>query len=349
MKTSFLKSILFFISLTIIVGCEEVYITETGVNNILILSDSGNRKLIGEEVSFQVNTNNGEDVSDEVMFFINDELSESLTFSSDKPGIFQIKAEYLNLEASYELEFHDGTDQVFKKRVLVEDYTGTWCGWCPRLSHAMTLAAEASEDLVFTVIHRAPTGTADPFNFTEAGPLEELINTPGYPKGFINRINRWSFPEPDNVDQVIQFTQGERPKLDFAVNSSINDSRLEIDVNVLFTDDYSDIKLVVYLQENGLVYPQTNYTSHYDGQNPIPDYVHDYTLRACLTDILGDDIPAEEARQGTIFNRDFNFELPEEIEDFNQLDLVVFVVNNEDEVINVRKAKVGEEQEFEFE
>lgn len=368
MKRYFLKLFFFLPLLFILISCEEEYITQEGVSTVIFNSDLGDRVLIGSEARIRVETNRGRNITHEAQVYIDNELAfegdeliiirdeedetkivdSYLKISSESVSAFSLRAEYFNLESTFELNFHDGTDQVFKKRVLVEDYTGTWCGWCPRLSHAMSLAAEMSDHIVFTVIHRAPTGTADPYNFTEAGPLEELINTPGYPKGFINRINRWAFPEPDNVAQVIEFTQGERPNLDFAVNSSINNGNLIADVNVLFTDDYSDIKLVVYLQENGLVYPQTNYTSHYDGQNPIPDYVHNYTLRALLTNILGDEIPDNESKQGTIYSREFNFEIPEDIEDFNELDLVVFVVDNDHEVINVRKAKVGEEQEFVF-
>ena len=30
----------------------------------------------------------------------------------------------------------------FKHRVLIEDFTGAWCGWCPRVSHAIELLKE---------------------------------------------------------------------------------------------------------------------------------------------------------------------------------------------------------------
>lgn len=369
MKNHFLNLLFIFTLLLFLQSCEENYTTLEGNSEVLFMSDLGNRVLIGSETRIRLETNRGQNVTHEAMVFINDELvSENnylvvirdevdastiedsyLTISSNIEANFTLKAEYFNLDTTFEINFHDGTDQVFKKRVLVEDYTGTWCGWCPRVSHAMKLVSETSENVIFTAIHRAPTGTADPFNFEGAGPLENMINTPGYPKGFINRIHQWSFPEPDNISQVIDFTLGERPNLDLAVNSSINDEMLEIELDVLFTEDYSDIKLVVYLQEYGLVHPQTNYTSYFDGENPIQNYEHNYTLRKVITDdILGDEIKNEDASRGSLFSRNFAISLPENIENKNNLMLVGFIVDDNNEVINVRKAKVGENQEFEF-
>ncbi|MGM0635024.1 MAG: Omp28-related outer membrane protein [Bacteroidota bacterium] len=350
MKTSFYNYCLLLVSTILLWSCEEKYEILEGVSDIYITSESGNnRPLIGSEIVLNIYTNNGTDVTEECDIYVNDELLDSNTFSSNEVGTFTIIAVYQNLEANYQVEFHDGSDQVFKKRVLIEDYTGTWCGWCPRVSHAMKLVAEQTDKVVFSAIHRAPTGTGDPYNFTEAQSLEQLINTPGYPKGFINRMTQWEFPEPDNTAQVLAFTQGERPELDFAVTSEIvAENMLQAKINVLFTNAHDNIKLVVYLQENGLVYPQVNYTAHYDGENPIENYVHNYTLRATLTDILGEEIPSEEALPGTIYSRNFNFEIPEVVEDINQLDIVAFVIDANNEVINVRKSKIGETQEFVF-
>lgn len=367
MKRYFARLLLFLPLLLCLHSCEENYVTQEGISNVIFSSDQGNRVLIGSEVEIRLETNRGENITHEAQLFVDDELiSEDqliivndqedetkiidayVKLSSNSITSFTLKAEYLNLKSSFELNFHDGTDQVFKKRVLIEDYTGTWCGWCPRLSHAMSLASDFSNNVVFSAIHRAPTGTADPYNFEEAEPLEDLIDTPGYPKGFINRVHQWAFPEPDNIAQVLEFTQGERPYLDFAIHSSIENNNLDVDVKTLFTEDYENTKLIVYLQENGLVYPQTNYTSFYNGENPIQNYVHNYTLRKVLTDILGDEISNEESKKGNLLSKTFSITIPEEIENVEQLDLVVFMVDEQNEVINVRKAKVGEDQEFEF-
>ncbi|MFN2262102.1 MAG: Omp28-related outer membrane protein, partial [Psychroflexus sp.] len=226
--------------------------------------------------------------------------------------------------------------------------TGTWCGWCPRVSYAMKKVQEIKNEIVFVAIHRAPAGSADPYNYTNAGPLEQLINAPGYPKGFINRIHQWEFPEPFNIYQVVEFTHGSNPRLGLALNSSLSDDKINIDVKVEFAQDFQNLKLIVQVLENGLVWPQVNYTDYYEGSNPVENYIHDYTLRSTLTDILGDEIPNSETRLDNQWQRNIEYEIPDVIEDVSQLDIVAFVVDQNGQVVNVRKSSLGENQEFEI-
>jgi hypothetical protein len=133
------------------------------------------------------------------------------------------------------------------------------------------------------------------------------------------------------------------------MSSSLQNNTIDLRVEVQFAKDFENTRLVVYLLENALVYPQVNYTSFYGGVNPISDYVHNYTLRTTLTDILGDEIASSETRTGNFFERDFNFQVPDVIEDATQIDFVAFIVDEEGNVINVRKASLGVNQEFEIE
>ena len=335
--------------LFVLLSCSEKYEIVTGETGIFATHNSSTRAL-GEETIIRVFTEDGKEVTDESTIFVNGERFDDNTFTADQTGFYEVIAKYQNIESSQLfVEYHDGSQVNYKKRVLIEDYTGTWCGWCPRVSHGMKLVSEISEDVVFIAIHRAPVGTSDPYNYTNAEELEQFINTPGYPKGFINRTNQWKFPEPSNLRQVVEFKQGSNPKLGLALNSSQNNNFINVSVNVGFAKNFSNLKLVVQLLENNLVYPQVNYTDYYEGNNPIEAYVHDYTLRYTATNILGDEIPNAETFDTNQWQKNLAFPLPENIEDINQLDIVAFVVNENGEVINVRKSSLGEQQEFEME
>jgi hypothetical protein len=208
---------------------------------------------------------------------------------------------------------------------------------------------EQTDNAVFVAIHRAPSGTQDPYNFEGAAILEQTLGAAGYPKGFLNRMTKWDFPENENIGQAISLTQGINPKLGLKMNSSLSDTTINLTVDVEFAQDFEDLKLVVYILENGLVYPQVNYSpALYGGENPIEDYVHDYTLRETLTNILGDEVPNTTTRLGQTFSRDFEFSLPAEIENINNLDFVAFLVNTDGVAINTRKSTLGENQEFEL-
>lgn len=329
-------------------SCTEKYETIAGASSVFATHNSSKR-IIGQETQIRVFTEEGIEVTEESMIYVNNELISGNTFTSNEVGFFEVKAVYVNLEApTLLIEYQPEGEKNYRKRVLVEDYTGTWCGWCPRVSHAMKLVKNISDDVVFIAIHRAPVGTADPYNYTNAGELEAMINTPGYPKGFINRIHQWRFPEPFNIHQVLEFTQGNNPKLGLALTSNLSDNKIDVEVQVEFAQDFQNLKLVVQVLENGLIYPQVNYTDYYEGANPIQNYIHDYTLRQTITDILGDEIPSSESKTDFVWSRSLHIDLPEAIEKPSEIDLIAFVVNEVNEVVNVRLTKLGEEQSFEY-
>ena len=338
----FIFSILWFGS------CSEEYIVKEGVSGIYIVTDA-NTKIIGQELIIEVKTDSGEDITDQSVIYANGEVLSSPSYVAEEVGVVNLRAEYLNVDSDeVAVEYHDGSQTNFKKRVLVEDYTGTWCGWCPRISHALDLVDQQTDEAVFVAIHRAPAGTQDPYIYEDADELELLIETPGYPKGFINRLTQWDFPEPDNVGQVISFTQGVNPKLGLKMSSSIDNNQINLSVRALFAEDFQNLKLVVYLLENGLVYPQVNYTSFFNGENPIEDYVHDHTLRKTLTNILGDEIDNAQTSTGNTYLKEYNFQVPQEVENIDNIEFVAFLTDDEGNVINVRKSALGEVQDFEF-
>ena len=59
----------------------------------------------------------------------------------------------------------------FKKRVLIEDYTGTWCGNCTRVAYAIDQVNAESDKAVTVAIHNGN----DPYHFDGIAPLKNLI------------------------------------------------------------------------------------------------------------------------------------------------------------------------------
>ena len=263
-----------------------------------------------------------------------------------------VKASYYNLTSeNLEVTFGDGSELNFHKRVLIEDYTGTWCGYCPRVAYAIDLVHGQSEDAVTVAIHRPSSDVLsivyDPYNY-DASELEATLNIPSYPKGFLNRRVLWTSPEPNNIAQAIALTQGANPKLGLALKPVINGSNLSLDVNANFGADFSGLKLVVYVLENGLLYEQHNYTSYYDGVDVLENYTHNHVLRACLTPILGEAVPESSTKLYGTYNRTFNVTLPANITNPANVEFVAFLVGADGKAINVRKAASGDVQEFEI-
>ncbi len=232
----------------------------------------------------------------------------------------------------------------FKKRVLIEDYTGTWCGNCTRVSYAIDQVLEQTDKAVTVAIHNGN----DPFHFAGIAPLKNLIlpNSPlALPVSRLNRVNVWTFPEYTNVQQAIDFTSN-NTTVGLAMNSTVANGNIDLTVNLKFVDDYSNLKLVVYLLEDGLIHFQRNYTNFYNAVNPILDYEHNHVLRSSLTDILGDSISG--TTNGSTITKNFTIPIPSNIQNAANINFVAFVVGSDNQAINARASHANENQVFEI-
>lgn len=231
----------------------------------------------------------------------------------------------------------------FKKNVLIEDYTGTWCGNCTRVAYAIEQVKEQTDNVVTVAIHNGN----DPYHFPGIAPLKNLIlpNSPlALPVSRLNRMNVWTFPEVSNTQEAIDLTSN-NTTVGLAMNSTLSNGNIDLTVDVKFLDDYSDLKLVVYLMENGLIYQQFNYTNYYDGYL-IPNFVHNHVLRVSMTDILGDAITG--TTNGATVSKTFSIPVPANIANANNISFAAFVVGADNKAINVRESHINEAQSFQI-
>lgn len=331
-------------------SCSSDYEILDSFQSIILTADSSS-KVIGEPITFTVKDNDGDILTEEAVIYVNDQAIEGSVFTSETIGDFEVTAMYSSVSSEpVMINFHDGSQINFRKRVLIEDYTGTWCGYCPRVAEGIELVKNQTQDVVPVAIHRAslsPTDPSyDPYTF-DSSELENIINVPGYPKGMLNRMTQWGFPEPSNVSQVITLTQGANPKLGLALTTSVENGTINVSVNTKFSSDFTNLKLVVYVLENGLIHEQHNYTSYYGGVDLIEDFEHNHVLRACLTPLLGEAINSSETTSGNVFTKTFSTGVPANVENAGKLEFVAFIVGADGKAINVRKADTGETQEFE--
>jgi hypothetical protein len=227
---------------------------------------------------------------------------------------------------------------------LIEDYTGTWCQYCPRVSYAISQVRLQTSDAVVVAIHRGN----DPYNFAAASALETMIALQGYPTGMLNRKTEWTYPENNNVAQPVNLTSGTNPRIGLAMTNSVTNNTANVQVNVKFGKNFSGLKLVVYALEDNLIYNQINATSFYGGVNPIVGFNHKDVLRAFLTtSILGDDITGATTTNG-VYSKSFTYTIPAGTQSSN-IHFAAFVVDSTGKALNSRDASTNVTQTFEVE
>jgi hypothetical protein len=226
----------------------------------------------------------------------------------------------------------------FQRNVLIEDYTGAWCGWCPRVAYAISLVEAQGIRAVPVAIHNG-----DAMAWGSSSTWPQPVNS--FPTAMINRTIQWSTPENNNVKQV-QRLNGNNCDLGLAVSSTINGSSMDIEVKMKFAADFTDLKLVAYVLEDNIASTQANYTSFYGGTSSISGFDNDHVLRACLTNIQGDAITGTTSNGQTI-TKTFSVNVPSNISNVANMNFVAFVIGSNNKVINVRGALPGENQQLE--
>lgn len=362
-----LISLLFFISC----GTEEEIPDES-----ITLTLSSSSVTVGSTITFTATSNIGGDVSSQAVFFVNGNQISGNTFSPETVNPEnEVRATFNGLESNiayFASTEEDTQPEGYTQKLLLEDYTGTWCGYCPRMVTIVEYVTNYSDRVIPVAIH-CPGAPTDPWAYEFANQLSHPnnYNVLGRPEGRYNRIHtvdmfQGTQPCPNDASayqaQVDSFLNQSAP-LGLAINSSLSGNNLSINVKVGFdTDSVPNARLVVYLLEDGLSYNQVNY---FTGQsatcdpdfdyvnlpNPIPNFPQEHVLLKSYTDIFGDVIPQNQIANGNIWARDFNVSLPDNVTNSQNLSIVAFVLGNGDQisnrpVLNVQRAKVGVNQDF---
>src|SRR5690606_22782994 len=108
---------------------------------------------INDDFIFTVVDNTGKDITDESTIYVDDTALTDNIFTTTTAGSIEAYAVYDKDGETYTSETKI-FDVKFTKRILIEDFTGTWCGYCPRVMYALENLANQTEDMVMIGIHR---------------------------------------------------------------------------------------------------------------------------------------------------------------------------------------------------
>ena len=322
----------------------------------IILSADRNIKKPGSIIIFTVKTDSGLDVTNEATIYIKEIASSSEPEVINEPNItsqfdkiYKVYAKYKEYTSEeINVEFNINAES-FVKRVLIEDYTGAWCVNCPAVSYAIEELKKQTNKAVPVAIHRGSTTAAfDPYHYEPATPLLQQLGVIAFPTAKLNRSIPWTFPQYStaNLNKALLLTTGDPIRLGLAMNSTQTGNSVNLDVKVKFFKDYSNLKLVVYVLENKLIYPQENGDNLFGTTPEIEDFEHNHVLRATFTNIFGDEIPSNDTTYGKTYTRNFSVAVPDNIANTANMEFVAFVIDN-NKSINVRSAKIGDNQDFE--
>lgn len=248
-------------------------------------------------------------------------------------------------------------------RPLLEEFTGTWCGWCPRGYIALEiLNEEYGDNIVLAAYHDSDPMQADDF------PLNpDLI---GFPSA---TLNRGEVEDPYlgkgtkgfNMKSEVKASMEEPVLADIQVEAHWVDAEktdIEVTAETIFLEDMVDagFKVGFLLISDGLSgreagWFQSNYFTGQQGYsgtelevlttwtNKVPglvfnDVVVDTDGLKGVAGSIPENVVYNESYT-TLFN--YNISANTVIQDKDRLTVAAFIINPDGTILNANKAKVG--------
>ncbi len=247
-----------------------------------------------------------------------------------------------NDSTGVETAFVSKTPQT--RNILLEEYTGVNCGYCPDGHKRGDELHAQYPDKVFQINIHAGGFSAGVYNTSEGTALNTAFGVSSYPAGVVNRelINEngtykyaigrgyWA-----NIASQIMVNNA---YVNVAAKTTINKSsrKLTCKVQAYFTDssavgagkNFINIAIVqdsIWGSQSG---GSALYPAMWDAT--INKYKHNHMLRTFITGVSGEAIPTNT--KGTLYSKTFTYTIPETISNeamvLEKLSIIVFVSQN---------------------
>ncbi|MBQ8722039.1 MAG: Omp28-related outer membrane protein [Paludibacteraceae bacterium] len=253
---------------------------------------------------------------------------------------------------------YDVTTEVQKKNILIEEFTGIHCGYCPQAHIICHNLEEIHQGRIFSIaVHSgyyAVPGSDQPdYRTTDGDLIDSILGTAneGRPCGVINRLTHTY--ESGATSMVLGRSAFGKTAMDImAEDAPVNllikaecdvlTRKLNVTIEGYCTADVPSEKafLSIVMTQDNIVGPQ-------NGAGVGDQYVHQSMLRDYLTPVLGDEITIAKDQY---FSKSYTFELPKAIiapETNKTVDLILQNINliafvtedGKNNIMNVTSAK----------
>lgn len=259
--------------------------------------------------------------------------------------------------------------ESFTHKVVIEEATGNWCGWCPTGAAMMDKYIEEYPNRVYGVAIHGGSPNEPMLNQAMIDNLRRKYNLQGYPGGLLNRIPSITDREffvhpvdwPENIDKQLEKTTN---SVGIALETNINeaDALATVQIHVGFGKDVSltsKYRVLIYMIEDGIVEPQQNYLSgdvrfkdtdfhkYYEAPAVIEDFVHNHVARRAFTPLDGDEIAEENVGEIKKFKKQYQINLSRADNLANSYVVAVVLKDgSKPSVVNAQKVKLGETKDW---
>ncbi|MEQ9261777.1 MAG: T9SS type A sorting domain-containing protein [Owenweeksia sp.] len=297
--------------------------------------------------------------------------SHPTTWTPSTDGSYTIQAWASNINGNADAVNSNDTIEIKvaavasppQRVVVLEEKTGTWCGWCPRGLIGMDdITKQYPNTVVGIAVHNA-----DPMEVTNYDSNIGVVAPGGYPGSAVDRVLG---PDPNTAELQAAYNLRQDVVASAAVsitNIAYNSAngQVDVDMSAEFFADYTnaDLRFALVLTEDSVTgttsgWAMQNYYSSQSQNLPLVGYGrnwqtspavipasemwYDHVARGIYPDFFGEDqsVPANVTFGQTV-NHTITATLPTSIQSDDRVHVIVMLLdNNTYEVLNSKGAKL---------
>ena len=192
-----------------------------------------------------INTkDNNADLTNLATFFVDGKAIEGNSLITNKVGTYTITAKYIEYEAEpIKVTAVDASEAKITSKVFMEDFTGDWCPYCPRILRVMDQAIETGK-AVGIAIH-----INDGMKTSEGNKLVNHYGIEGYPSLILNR-DKSTLTGSTTLSNILSYVN-EDPQVGAAMSAREEGGQIIADITFVAKSNL-DLKAVIILGENGI-------------------------------------------------------------------------------------------------
>lgn len=319
--------------------------------------------VVGKEASFVVKDDRGATITSLAKVFVGGNPITNGKYTPTKEGDVEVYATYktftstkvkLSVEKATTAppdnngEQGSGSKDVTPKdsytpKVIVHDFTGTWCGWCADAFFIIKELHDKNPKNVISVgVHTGSGPDNDQsFDYEKYNDFGVEVNPTIW---FNNKVNE------GNLEIFTKEAIKDKKNIGLAINYDLKNDKVTVYVHS--KELSNDKKVVVYLVEDKLVADQSNYSNNdksslaFQKGDPIKNLEHNNVLRKILTKRTGNAISSDAIKDNMFVATYSLTNKKNKVKEIQNTKIIAFVVDSKGNALNTQIAKVNEFKNF---
>jgi hypothetical protein len=234
--------------------------------------------------------------------------------------------------------------QPLNKNVILEEFTGINCQYCPDGHKRANQIAQDNPNRVSVInIHQGGYANVTPDYRTEWGDaIANQTGLEGYPAGTVNRhVFAGSVTSLDrgNFAARSKTILSQSSYVNVAINTTVDEEtrKLIVDVELYYTANGASVNLLnVAIVQDSIMGPQTGGSTYYPAMWHDGKYQHNHMLKDLITKQWGDSI--KQTTAGTFVAKRYVYTIPETYRDvpvnLKKLEYIAFVTEGKQEIVS---------------